>query len=99
MGNDVLIEFLLELLKEERDQRRKETEDNAGLIKNLVSKFEKLETDLILERHLYRHGGGRIVCDGEDEIDGWFPNIPDTFPISFDIPDMFATVGLGFPKT
>ena len=39
MGRDVLIEFLLELLKEERDHRRKEAEINVG--------FENLETDLI----------------------------------------------------
>ena len=87
-GKDVLIEFLLELSKEKRDQRREETEDNAGLIKKLVSKLEKLKTDLILEWHLYQRGG-RIVCDGEDEINGWFPNIPDTFPISSYIPGMF----------
>ena len=72
-GKDVLIEFLLELLKEERDQGRKETEENAGLIRDLMSKFEKLETDVIFERHT-RHlhcRVGRIVCDGgEDEVDG-----------------------------
>ena len=70
MGKDVLIEFLLELLKGERDQRRKETEENASLIKDLMFKFDKLEMDLISERHLCRRVG-RIVCDGEDEIDGW----------------------------
>ena len=73
-GKDVLIEFLLELLKEERDQRRKETEGNAGLIRDLMSKFEKLETDIIFERHTrhLHHRVGRIVCDGgEDEVDGW----------------------------
>ena len=70
MGKDVLIEFLLELLKAERDQRRKETEENASLIKDLMFKFDKLEMDLISERHLCRRVG-RIVCDGEDEIDGW----------------------------
>ena len=69
MGKDVFIEFLLELLKEERDKRRKETEENASLIKNLMFKFGKLETDLISERHLCQRVG-RIVCDGEDEIDG-----------------------------
>ena len=73
-GKDVLIEFLLELLKEERDQRRKETEENAGFIRDLMSKFDKLETDIIFERHT-RHLHrcvGRIVCDsGEDEVDGW----------------------------
>ena len=70
-GKDVLLEFLLELLKEERDHRRRETEENAGLIKDLMSKFEKLETDLILERHTRRSHCrvGRIVCD-EDEVDG-----------------------------
>ena len=73
-GKDALIEFLMELLKEERDQRRKETEENASLIKDLMSKFEKLEMDLILECNLYRPLC-RIVCDGDDEIDGWFPNI------------------------
>ena len=73
-GKDVLIEFLLELLKEERDQRRIETEENASLIIDLMSKFNRLETDLIFERHtrhLHRRSG-RIVCDGdEDEVDGW----------------------------
>ena len=38
-----------------------------------MSKFEKLETDIIFERHT-RHLHrcvGRIVCDGgEDEVDG-----------------------------
>ena len=72
-GKDVLIEFLLELLKEERDQRRKETEGNAGLIRDLMSKFEKLETDIILDRHTHHmhRRVGRILCDGEDEVDGW----------------------------
>ena len=69
MGKDMLIKFLLELLKSERDQRRKETEENASLIKDLIFKFNKLETDLISEHHLCRRVG-RIVCDGEDEIDG-----------------------------
>ena len=73
-GKDVLIEFLLELLKEERDQRRRETEENVSLIKDLMSKFDRLETDLIFEhhtRHMHRRSG-RIVCDGdEDEVDGW----------------------------
>ena len=72
---DVLIEFLLELLKEEREQRRKETDDNASNIKELLFKLEKLETDFILERHtrnMYRRVG-RTVCDAdEDEIDGWW---------------------------
>ena len=72
-GKDVLIEFLLELLKEERDQRRRETEENASLIKDLMSKFDKLETDLILDRHTHHmhRRMGRILCDGEDEVDGW----------------------------
>ena len=39
-----------------------------------MSKFDRLETDLIFERHT-RHlqrRSGRIVCDGdEDEVDGW----------------------------
>ena len=52
MGRDVLIEFLLELLKKERDQRRRETEENASLIKDLMTKFEKMERVLILQRHL-----------------------------------------------
>ena len=34
----------------------------------------KLEMDLILECNLYIPLC-RIVCDGDDEIDGWFPNI------------------------
>ena len=69
---DVLIDFLLELLKEEREQRRKDTEDNASKIQELMFKLEKMETDLILERHtrnMYRRVG-RTVCDGdEDEVD------------------------------
>ena len=63
------MEFLQELLKEERYQRRKETEENTSLIKDLMKRFEKLEMDIILERHLYQHGG-RIVCDSGDKIDG-----------------------------
>ena len=73
-SKDMLIEFLLELLKEEREHRRKETEENASLIRDLMSRFEKLETDLIFERHtrnLYRRVG-RTVCDGDvDEVDLW----------------------------
>ena len=69
---DVLIDFLVELLNEEREQRRKETEDNVSKIKELLFKLEKLETDLILERHtrnMYRRVG-RTVCDGdEDQVD------------------------------
>ena len=70
-GKDVLIGFLLELLKEERDQRRGETEDNASLIKDLMLKFDKLETDLILDQHTHHmhRRMGRISCDGEDEVD------------------------------
>ena len=68
----MLIEFLLELLKEEREHRRKETEGNASLIRDLMSRFEKLETDLMFERHtrnLYRRVG-RTACDGDvDEVD------------------------------
>ena len=71
---DVLIDFLVELLKEEREQRRKETEDNASKIQELLFKLGKLETGLILESHtrnMYRRVG-RIVCDGdEDQVDGW----------------------------
>ena len=69
---DVLIDFLLELLKEEREQRRKDTAENASKIQELMFKLEKMETDLILERHtrnMYRRVG-RTVCDGdEDEVD------------------------------
>ena len=69
---DVLIDFLLELLKEEREQRRKDIEDNASKIQELMFKLEKMETDLILERHtrnMYRRVG-RTMCDGdEDEVD------------------------------
>ena len=64
-----MIEFLLELLKEERNRWRKESEENATLIRELSTKFEKLETDLFLERHMRRRIG-RIECDGEDMIDG-----------------------------
>ena len=71
---DVLIDFPVELLKEEREQRRKETDDNAIKIKELLFKLEKLETDLILERHtrnMYRHVS-HTSCDGdEDEVDCW----------------------------
>ena len=71
-SKDLLIEFLLELLKEEREHRRKETEENASLIRDLMSRFEKLEADLILERQtriLYRRVG-RTICDGDvDEVD------------------------------
>ena len=82
-GKDVLIEFLLELLKEERDQRRRGTEENTSLIKDLIKKFENMETELILDRHS-RHSHrrvGRIICDGdEDEVDGfqhsWLTGIP-----------------------
>ena len=67
-----MIDFLLELLKEEREQRRKDTEDNASKIQELMFKLEKMETDLILERHtrnMHRRVG-RTVCDGdEDEVD------------------------------
>ena len=67
-----MIDFLLELLKEEREQRRKDTEDNTSKIQELMFKLEKMETDLILERHtrnMYRRVG-RTVCDGdEDEVD------------------------------
>ena len=73
-GKDVLIEFLLELLKEERDQRRRETEENASLIKDLMTEFDKLEMDFIFERHTHHlhRRSGRIVCDGdEDEVHGW----------------------------
>ena len=74
MTKDVLINILLELLKEEREQRRKETENNASEIKELLFKLEKLETDLNLEHdtwNMYRHVG-RTVCDGdEDKVDGW----------------------------
>ena len=67
------MDFLLELLKEEREQRRKDTDDNASKIKELMFKLEKMETDQILERHtrnMYRRVG-RTVCDGdEDEVDG-----------------------------
>ena len=70
----VLIDFFVELLKEEREQRRKQTEDNASKIKELLVKLEKLETDLILKRHtrnMYRCVSC-TVCDGdEDEVDGW----------------------------
>ena len=73
-SKDLLIAFLLELLKEEREHRRKETEENASLIRDLMSRFEKLEADLILERHtrnLYRRVG-RTICDGDvDEVDLW----------------------------
>ena len=69
---DVLIDFLLELLKEEREQRRKDPAENASKIQELMFKLEKMETDLILERHtrnMYRPVG-RTVCDGdEDEVD------------------------------
>ena len=69
---DVLIDFLLELLKEEREQRRKDTAENASKIQELMFKLEKMETDLILERHtqnMYRRIR-RTVCDGdEDEVD------------------------------
>ena len=68
-----MIDFLLELLKEEREQRRKDTDDNASKIKELMFKLEKMETDQILERHtrnMYRRVG-RTVCDGDhDEVDG-----------------------------
>ena len=70
---DVLIDFLLELLKEEREQRRKDTDDSASKIKELMFKLEKMETDQILEHHtrnMYRRVG-RTVCDGDhDEVDG-----------------------------
>ena len=72
MTRDVLIDFLLELLKEEREQRREDTEDNASKIQELMFKLEKMETDLILEHHtrnMYRRVG-RTECDGdEDEVD------------------------------
>ena len=55
MTKDVLIDFLVELLKEEREQRRKETEENAIKIKELLFRLVKLETELILERHTPKH--------------------------------------------
>ena len=71
-SKDMLIEFLLEVLEEERKHRRKETEENASLIRDLMSRFEKFETDLIFEHHMrnvYRRVG-RTVCDGDvDEVD------------------------------
>ena len=74
MTKDMLIDFLVELLKEEREQRRKETEENAIKIKELLFKLEKLETDLILERHtrnMYRRVD-HTLCDGDEaEVDGW----------------------------
>ena len=99
-GKDVLIEFLLELLKEERDQRRRETEENATLIKDLMSKFDRLETDLIFERHtrhLHRRSG-RIVCDGdEDEVDGWvIPTSVKRLPVG--IPQVLQIVMSHIPN-
>ena len=62
----------MELLKEDGEQRRKDTEDNASKIQELMFKLGKMETDLILERHtrnMYCRVG-RTVCDGdEDEVD------------------------------
>ena len=73
MTKDVRIDFIVELLKEENEQRRKETEENAIKIKELLFKLEKLEPDLILERHtrnMYQRVG-HTSCDGdEDEVDG-----------------------------
>ena len=70
----MLIEFLLELLKKEREHRKKETWENASLIRDLLSRFEKLETDLMFECHmrsLYRRVD-RTACDGDvDEVDLW----------------------------
>ena len=78
MKKDVLIDFIVELLKEEREQRRKETDENAIKIKELLFELEKLETDLILEHHtrnMYRRVG-HTSCDGdEDEVDGWNASI------------------------
>ena len=69
----MLIDFLVELLKEEREQRRKETEENAINIKELLFKLEKLDSDLILERYtrtMYRRVG-HTLCDGDEaEVDG-----------------------------
>ena len=39
-----------------------------------MTKFDKLETDFIFERHTHHlhRRSSRIVCDGdEDEVDGW----------------------------
>ena len=65
---DALIELLMELLKEERDKRRKEMEGNAETMRALSQKLERLETNLILNQSMYRRVG-RIECDGVDEVD------------------------------
>jgi len=68
---DVLIELLVEMLKEERIRWRKESAENETLVKELSKRLDKLETDLFLQRHIRAQTRlGRIKCDGEDVIDG-----------------------------
>ena len=73
---DLMVEFFMELLKEEREKRKqmeKELAESNKLTTELIEKIHKLETDIILERHCrvtnqYRHG--RVECDdGVDEVD------------------------------
>ena len=64
---DVLVDLLLELLKEERDQRKKESEENSTMIRLLNQKFERLQTEIFSLSCPRRCG--RIECDGEDQVD------------------------------
>ena len=74
-----MVEFLMELLKEERENRKqieKELGECNKLTTELIDRVRGLETDITLERrtrviaNMYRHG--RIECDeasGVDEVD------------------------------
>ena len=65
---DVLIELLLELLKEERDKSRKVMKEHEETMRALTQKLERMETNLFLDRSMFRRNG-RIECDGVDEVD------------------------------
>ena len=68
---DQLIELLLDILKEERIRWRKESDENAMLVKDVRKRLDQIETDLLLQRQIHmRKRFGRIECDGEDIIDG-----------------------------
>lgn len=66
-GKDVLIEFLLTLLKEERD-KRKELEINLEHTKTLLN--EMVVTHTQRERNNHHLHRGCVECDvGIDEVD------------------------------
>ena len=65
-SKDAMIEFLLILLKEERDKRREvETDlENTKLILNEMASVQREN-----EKNKYRFHRGQVVCDtGVDEV-------------------------------